>query len=216
MSREYLPSHFSSYPLTLFVYRFWDGLVETQSSTDAYKIVLSDSGASQPVLDDHDHRIIDETLTGTTTYVGSKSGKEGIIDNPADVGGLEDFPTVHRDLTTWDADGDGIADWWDGSTGGDGYTALEGYINFLADPHVFVEPAGEVTIDLAALAAGFVEPTFEVTGASLGSVSVDGVEAVYTAGEAGVERLEIAVTDSEGTTWTRPFGVAVFAGADEV
>lgn len=117
---------------------------------------------------------------------------------------------------SWDADGDGIADWWDGSTGGAGYTAIEGYINFMADPHVYVAPSGSVTIDLAAeLAAGFVDPTFEVTGASLGTVTVSGTEATYEAGEAGIERLEIAVTDSEGSTWTRPFGVAIFEGAGE-
>lgn len=177
--------------------------------------MLSDSGAQQPVFDEHDQRIIEETLTGTTTYVGSVSGKEGIIDNPDDVGGLEDFPTTTRDAS-WDADGDGIADWWDGSTGGDGYLPIEGYLNFMADPHVFVAPSGSVTIDLAALAAGFVEPTFTVTGAELGSVTVSGGEATYEAGEAGIERLEVAIEDSEGSTWMRTVGVAVFEGAGDV
>ena len=38
---------------------------------DAYKSVLSDVGMNMPVFDDHDKRIIRETLNGTTTY-GSK------------------------------------------------------------------------------------------------------------------------------------------------
>lgn len=196
------------------IHRFHTPHIQVHTAEDAFKVVLSDSGAQQPVFDEHDQRIIQETLEGTTTYVGSESGKEGIIDSPEDVGGLEDFPTVTRD-SSWDADGDGIADWWDGSTGGAGYTAIEGYLNFMADAHVFVVPGGSATIDLAALAAGFVEPSFEVTGATLGSISVSGGEATYEAGEAGIERLEISVEDSEGSTWTRAFGVAIFEGAED-
>ena len=143
---------------------FFPSFIEEHSSTDAYKRVLSDSGVRQPVQDDHDSRIINETLTGTYTYTGSVSGKPGIIDNEADVGGLEDFPTVTRP-DSWDADGDGIADWWDGSTGGDGYTPIEGYLNFMADPHGFVTPGGSVEFELdQMLAAGFSEPSFEMAG----------------------------------------------------
>ena len=195
--------------------RFHQTSVDTQASTEAYKRVLSHTGASQPVLDEHDQRIIHETLEGTTTYTGSVSGKKGIIDSPDDVGGLEDFPAATRDAS-WDANGDGIADWWDGSTGGDGYTAIEGYLNFMADPHVFVAPGASVTIDLAVLlAAGLVDPSFEVSGASLGTVTVSGGEATYEAGEAGVERLEVVIEDSEGSSWTRTLGVAVFEGAGD-
>ncbi|KAF2439458.1 polysaccharide lyase family 1 protein, partial [Karstenula rhodostoma CBS 690.94] len=131
---------------------FFNPHVETQSSPEAYKRVVSDSGARAPVLDSHDARIVNETVTGTQTYKGSKTGKAGIIDDPADVGGLEAFPTATR-VASWDADDDGIADWWDGSTGGDGYTAIEGYVNFMAEPHVFVAPGESVEIDLGALLA---------------------------------------------------------------
>lgn len=184
--------------------------VETQPSTEAYKRVVSDSGASQPAKDDHDRRIVNETLTGTYTYVGSVSGKKGLIDNEADVGGLEDFPTTTRSAS-WDADDDGIADWWDGSTGGDGYTVIEGYLNFMADPHAFVAPGGSVEIDLAELATGFVEPVFTVSGAKKGTVTVDGSTATYgTSEEAGVDYFEVAIEDSEGSTWSRKFGIAIF------
>lgn len=192
---------------------FFESYVETQTSTEAYKRVLSDSGVSQPVVDEHDQRIIQETLEGTYTYTGSVSGKKGLIDSDADAGGLEDFPTTTRE-DSWDADGDGIADWWDGSTGGDGYTVIEGYLNFMADPHALVAPSGSVTIDLASLAAGFVEPSFTVSAASLGTVSVSGSEATYEAGaDAGVEYVDIAITDSEGSEWSRAFGIAIFDGA---
>ncbi|KAF5019517.1 hypothetical protein F66182_8459 [Fusarium sp. NRRL 66182] len=191
---------------------FFPSFVETQDSTEAYKRVLSDSGASQPVLDYHDQRIIQETLAGSYNYTGSVSGKKGLIDNPKDAGGLEEFPTARRE-SSWDADNDGIADWWDGSSGGEGYTVIEGYLNFMAEPHAFVEPSGSVKIDLSALAAGFVKPTFAVTGAKLGKVKVDGSIASYAAGEAGIERLDVTIKDSQGSEWVRPYGIAVFSGA---
>ncbi|KAI9170625.1 putative pectate lyase C [Paramyrothecium foliicola] len=188
---------------------FFESYVDTQSSTEAYKRVLSDSGASQPVFDDHDKRIINETLTKTYTYVGSKTGKKGLIDDPADVGGLEDFPTATRDAE-WDADNDGIADWWDGSTGGDGWTPIEGYLNWMADPHVFVAPSESVTFNVAQLAAGFKSPTFTVTGETKGSVTVSGSEITYKAASAaGIERLTLEIADEEGSEWSRPFGVAI-------
>lgn len=188
----------------------------TQSASEAYKRVLSDSGASQPVFDDHDKRIANETLMGTYTYVGSVSGKKGLIDNEADAGGLEDFPAATRPAT-WDADDNGIADWWDGSTGGEGYTPIEGYLNFMAEPHVFVEPDGNVVLDLGTLARGFVDPVFTVSGESKGTVQVDGVKATYVAGsDEGIDHLTVDIEDSEGSTWSRPFGVAIFAGAGEV
>ncbi|KAH7371130.1 family 1 polysaccharide lyase [Pyrenochaeta sp. MPI-SDFR-AT-0127] len=194
---------------------FFESHVDTQTATEAYKIVLSDSGASQPVQDDHDRRIVKETVQGTATYTGSVGKKKGIIDNPADVGGLESFPTATRPAT-WDANGDGIADWWDGSVGTEGYTPLEGYLNFMADPHAFVAPAGSIEIDLGALAAGFTEPSFTVTGAKIGSVTVSGSTATYTAKETGVERLVVSIEDSGGSRWSRTFGVAVFDGADDL
>jgi hypothetical protein len=173
--------------------------------------VLSDSGASQPTLDDHDKRIIQETLAGSYNYTGSVSGKKGLIDNPKDAGGLEDFPEVHRE-STWDADDDGIADWWDGSTGGEGYTVIEGYLAFMAEPHSFVKPSGSLKIDLGLLAAGFNKPSFTVVGAELGSIRVNGSIALYSAGEAGVERLQITIVDEHGSEWVRPYGIGVYAG----
>ncbi|KAK1227714.1 hypothetical protein PQX77_009265 [Marasmius sp. AFHP31] len=192
---------------------FFDSLVETQTSTEAYKRVMSDSGAQTPSLDDHDKRIVTETKNTKTTYKGSVSGKPGLIDSEADAGGLEPFLTTSR-ASTWDANNDGIADWWDGSTGGVGYTPLDGYLNFMADPHFFVEPSATATYDLTYFAAGFVNPTYGVS-ASKGTVSVSGNSLKYTAGAAGIDKVTVNIKDSEGSTWTRSIGVAVFAGASK-
>ncbi|KAH8834275.1 pectate lyase [Flagelloscypha sp. PMI_526] len=192
---------------------FFDGLVETQSPTEAYKRVLSDSGASSPVQDDHDKRIVSETFKGTYTYKGSASGKPGLIDNEADCGGLESFPTTTR-ASTWDANNDGIADWWDGTTGGvTDWTAMDGYLAFMSDPHAFAKPSATVTIALAQLAAGFVSPTFTVSGTTKGTVSVSGSTATYVAGStAGIDKITLAIKDTEGSTWTRYIGVAIWSG----
>ncbi|KAK1147235.1 hypothetical protein N8T08_001974 [Aspergillus melleus] len=195
---------------------FFPSYIKEQTSTEAYKRVLSDSGASQPVLDDHDTRIIHETLNGSYTYRGSKSGKKGLIDNEADAGGLEDYPKASWP-ETWDADNNGIADWWDGSTGGDGYTAIEGYLHFMAEPHVFVTPGGSVKFNLRKLAAGFKTPSFKVSGGKLGSVKTSGGLATYTSsGDAGVDHFTVNISDSEGSEWERTVGVGIFKGADSL
>ena len=149
--------------------------------------------------------------------MGSVSGEKGLIDHEDDAGGLENFPAATRP-EDWDADGDGIADWWDGSTGGEGYTPIEGYINFMAGPHALINPSGIVEIDLLTeLAAGFVEPRFAVSGAKKGTVTVDGPTAIYTAGtRPGVDYFDVEISDVEGSRHTRSFGIAIFEGAEDV
>ena len=60
--------------------------------------------------------MVNETLAGTTTTVGSQSGKKGLIDSEEDKGcegfkGLN-ITEVKRD-TNWDTDQDGMPDWWE-------------------------------------------------------------------------------------------------------
>ncbi|KAI3611463.1 pectate lyase [Moniliophthora roreri] len=195
---------------------FMPNTIEYQSATEAYKRVLSDVGANVPSLDDHDKRIIKETYSGTTTYTGSYTGKKGIIDDPADVGGLESWPTTTRPSWDKDSNEDGVPDWWDGSTGGTDYTPLDGYLNFLAEPHVFVNTGASVSIALADLASGFKNPTFTASVSS-GSVSVSGSTATYKAGlSAAIATMTVDIKDSEGSTWTRIFGIAVLGSGTPV
>ncbi|KAK6530458.1 hypothetical protein TWF694_003809 [Orbilia ellipsospora] len=185
-------------------------ITETLSSTEAYKRVLSDSGAQSPVLDDHDKRIIKETKTGTYTYKGSVSGKPGLIDNEADCGGLESFPTTTR-ASDWDKNGDGIADWWDGSTMGTGYTVLDSYLNWMADPHLFVTQSSTTTIDLNQYAQGFVAPITFTVSVTKGTVTLSGTNASYKAPSTqSIDTLTIGIKDAEGSTWSRKVGIAIF------
>ena len=119
---------------------------ETITAEEAYEDVLDDVGANVPMLDDHDKRIIQEVRDGTYKYKGSKTGLPGHIDNEADAGGLETFPTVERP-SDWDTDDDGMPDDWETAHGLNpddaedrngtnlskiGYTNLEMYLNELA------------------------------------------------------------------------------------
>lgn len=133
----------------------------------AYKTVLSDVGANQPVADGHDIRMVNETLAGTTSTVGSKSGKKGLIDREGDAGGYESFPEEQHP-TGYDTDGDGMPDWWETAKGlnpmaadnnndddRDGYTALEDYLNWTAEPHYIITAGAKTDINLHGLFAGF-------------------------------------------------------------
>ncbi|ESK84065.1 pectate lyase [Moniliophthora roreri MCA 2997] len=170
---------------------FTPNTIEYQSVTEAYKRVLSDVGANVPSLDDRDKRIIKGTHSGTTTYTGS---------------GLESWPATTRPSWDKDSSGDGVPDWWDGSTGGTGYTR---YLNFLAKPHVFVNTGASVSIALTDLASGFKNPTFTASVSS-GSVSVSGSTATYKAGSsAAIATMTADIKDNEGSTWTRIVGIVV-------
>ena len=156
------------------------------SAKDAMKIVTSYAGATMPVRDEQHLRVIRETLDGTWTYKGSKSGIKGEIDNEADItdqenDGWEVWPEENRDAS-YDTDQDGMPDWWEKTIGsdpntanqnddpdGDGWTLLEDYLEFMAHPYIVIEPKSSATIDLKPYFIGFygqngntVTPTYSV------------------------------------------------------
>lgn len=136
-------------------------VVTTQTAEQAYVSVLNSVGATFPVRDAVDKRIIKEVQTGTATYEGAVYGAinatgishpSGIIDTQADVGGL---PAYNSATAPVDTDHDGMPDAWenanslnpnnaaDGNTiGGDGYTNLEKYLNSLVMPIAAITPSG--------------------------------------------------------------------------
>jgi hypothetical protein len=90
-----------------------------------------------------DKRIISETISGTFTYTGSNGSTNGLIDTQSDVGG---WPFYYSVAAPADSDHDGMPDDWESAnslnpgddsdrntTGEDGYTMLETYLNSLVN-----------------------------------------------------------------------------------
>ena len=148
---------------------FYESLAEIQPARLAYKSVLSDVGANQPFFDEHDVRMVNETLTKTTSTVGSVSGKKGLVDRETDAEGFGYFPVEgQKRAADYDTDQDGMPDWWEAAKGTNpdvadnngwqdpmGYTNLEQYLNWIAEPNYIVKPGEKLDIDLAKLFAGY-------------------------------------------------------------
>jgi hypothetical protein len=108
--------------------------VQTQSAAEAYELVLSKAGATQPKRDPVDTRIISNVRNGT--------GK--IINDENEVGGWPEYKSAEPPLCTAN---DGIPDKWKKARGlsltdpnvantvnPEGYTMLEVYLNSLVVP----------------------------------------------------------------------------------
>ena len=210
---------------------FWPSYATIESAREAYKSVLSDVGANQPMTDLTDGRMVTETLNGTYTYTGSKSGIRGEIDDEQDAGGFEDYPE-----TAWpsdyDSDNDGLPNWWEELRGtnprsrtlnyadtnrdteGDGYTELERYLDFMAQPHLWLSPGQTVTVDVQALFAGYTRsPQYTAessSAAALAAVQLTDGQLTLTAGsEPVLTELTLHVADADGHGYERRLCVAV-------
>lgn len=153
---------------TTNVTRFAFPQVTTDTPTNAYIRVLSSVGVSA-VRDAVDSRIVSNVI--------AKTGK--IINSQNEVGG---WPTVNSLPAPLDSDQDGMPDFWElalGSTTNnaadrndltpDGYTRLEGYLNWLAGPHARVTNSF-VDVELRQYTAGLQSPTYVVSSPTNGTV----------------------------------------------
>lgn len=149
---------------------FFPSYAKAESARAAFKNVLSDVGANQPCIDQHDQRMVEETLNGTYKYVGSKTGKKGLIDDNLDAGNdaWKEFEALtDRRPANWDTDQDGMPDWWEKLAGTNPsaadnneltdseYTQLERYLNWLAEPHFVTSAGNKLTINLKQYFAGY-------------------------------------------------------------
>jgi hypothetical protein len=200
---------------------FFESYVNTQTAEAAYKDVLSDVGANQPFFDKHDVRIVDETLKGTFTYKGSKSGLGGMIDNEADAGGWPNFANEKRS-TDWDTDHDGLPNWWEKANGlnenskagdfsdvnldadKDGFTQLDYYLDWLAQPHYFVSSGEKTSLTVADFFKGYEKkPVYTFSEVKNGKVVLKGKEIQFTTSEKGLASFVVTVKDSEGDSMSR-------------
>jgi hypothetical protein len=120
----------------------FDPFVKTHTAKEAFESVLADVGATRPKQDAIDRRVIADVRKREHTYTGSRGKLPGIIDTPADAGGLPEYRSAEPPV---DSDHDGIPDDWEAAHGldpknpadgaayrPDGYTNLEHYLNQLA------------------------------------------------------------------------------------
>ncbi len=147
--------------------------VRVMEATEAYAYVLANAGATRPRRDRIDSIVVEEVRTGVAYVpdgipagaqgdmwglapesqdstghfrhrrLKADSYRQGIITDPAQMGGLPSYQGQPRT----DTDGDGMPDDWERAHGldpddpadnaldgtGDGYTNIEKYINGLAD-----------------------------------------------------------------------------------
>ncbi len=197
--------------------------------TNAYKRVLSDVGCNQPRIDDHDTRVIRETIAGTYTYTGSVSGKPGLPDTTDDVGGWEDYGNEVRPAG-WDTDNDGMPNWWEqikglnpnvadhnGDPDGDEYVNLEDYLNWLALPHFDCTNGTPIDIDLTQFTSGFTNnsPVYFVNLPTNGTVALVGnnrtARFTSTVSSNALGSFRFAVVDAQGYNLTNTMNLRLIA-----
>lgn len=183
--------------------------ITMQTAQAAYESVLQNAGALLPLRDAVDKRIVSETATGTASVKGKTSGKYGIIDSPAEVGG---WPVYKSGTATTDSDKDGMPDAWEiqkglnpndpadrNSNGTDGYTMLEAYLNTLAA----VQTSPSILQGFALLPKAGSETAVELKWAALND---EGIEKYYLERSTdSILFVQIAEIPAEGQTSLREY-----------
>lgn len=206
---------------------FFPSYAKIETAEEAYKSVLSDVGCSQPMLDDHDQRVVGETLNGTYHYVGSISGHKGLIDSEEDCGGYEVYPELTRD-NSYDTDSDGMPDWWEQLKGtnpasadnnndpdSDGYTELEDFLNWIGEEHRLLSNGQRDTINLRkTFFYGYENaPRYRFNYAGKGlyvQLCNDSLLVIDAKNaEKSLQQITVSVKDGEGSTNSRILNVAV-------
>lgn len=206
---------------------FFESYINTEKAAQAYKSVLSDVGVTQPFFDTHDHRIINETLKGTYKFKGSKSGLPGMIDTEMDAGGFPEYASKTRP-TSWDTDHDGLPNWWEEAKGfnvnsalgdfsdansdddKDGFTQLEDYLNWLAQPHYFITETETLELKVSDFFKGYENnPVYKVSNEKNGTVQLNASTLMFKPSAKGFASFEISVRDADGDAMTRSIQVFV-------
>jgi hypothetical protein len=206
---------------------FFESNAQISTANDAFKTVVSDVGCVQPEIDNHDTRVIHETLNGTTSCTGSYTGKPGLPDHENDVGGWEPYPGVARSAH-WDTDLDGLPNWWEktheldtASAAGDftetsadpdknGYTHLEEYLQWMDRPHYFAGNDEPLNVNLSLYTRGYTDaPVFEIVNSENGQAVLSGDSNVvtFTPVHEGLASFEFRVTDAAGSSFQQAVGI---------
>lgn len=174
----------------------------TDSAGTAYQRVLAASGAMPWRRDAVDQRIVRNVrqqagqivdfVNGTTfsgDYLTNNIGGTNYI-------GVNPWPLLASQSAPTDSDNDGMPDFWElalglatnnasdrNLTNALGYTRLEDYLNWLADPHALSDRNGFVDFDLRTANGGTTNLTFAVANGTNGMVALlgDGFTARFSA-----------------------------------
>lgn len=197
---------------------FFESLAVIETAEAAYRNVLSDVGCNLPLLNSHDRRMVTETYNGTTSTVGSKTGKRGLIDREWDAEGYVAIEELARP-DVFDTDKDGMPDWWERLNGldpnvpdnntdadGDGYTALEDYLNWMAQPHFEVSLGKSVEIDLMPYFAGYPSTaSFSIVEGDNASISGQKI-AISSANSESIASVKVKA-EYDGVSLVRTFNI---------
>lgn len=216
----------------------------------AYKKVISQAGAARM---EHDaaRTLRDEFTELCVSRVVSQ--QRGIISDPLELGIGSAFATLNSAASPADTDKDGMPDIWESALGMNaggashntvfpssggfvsgstffpsgtpaGYTHLEEYLHFKAQPHAFLPrnttaSPSFLDIDLNRYTSGFNSgPVFVISNVSGGSCTQSGTGGKLarftpTLNGSGRAWFDFTVTDSAGSAWTQRFHLLVSATA---
>jgi len=232
IGREFTIGTGVSTPLSYEVYvdkPFFPSFAKIEKAQDAYKSVLSDVGCNLPIFDEHDQRIVRETMSGTYSFVGSKTGKKGLIDTEADAGGYEDYGNETRP-DNYDTDRDGLPDWWEKLHGSnpksapgdfsdtnedenkDGFTALDDFLEWMSVPHFYLTKNSSKSIDLYPFAISFTKsPQYSKVNSKDLNLTFTGstVNIVPEKNISGIRYFDFKVSDADNSSMVRRIGVYV-------
>jgi autotransporter-associated beta strand protein len=194
------------------------------SPLTALKLAISDVGPSFK-RDSVDERMITELISWGT--LGGTITSELLP--PMSGPGL-----VRNGIPYPDADNDGMPDFWENGTGsnpavannnaaspsGSGYTRLEDYLNWLAEPHGIALMNTNVVVDLRQFTRGWVvvnrNPVWSVSTPVNGTVTlINGYFAQFTptADHQGPASFQFTVNDNDGGPVTRTMNLFFTPGA---
>lgn len=198
---------------------FFESFATIESAEAAYANVLSDVGCNQPFFNAHDRRMVSETFSGTTSTIGSKTGKKGLIDREWDAESFTPITETRRP-TDFDTDLDGMPDWWENlhsnlnpavadnnsDADGDGYTALEDYLNWMAQPHFDICLSSTTGINLHDYFSGY--PTsgtsYNILGDATMAQIIDGKLSISAPSAEGITTVKVKA-EANGISLTREF-----------
>ena len=144
-----------------------------------------------------------------------------MIDNEADAGGWPNFASETRPAD-WDTDHDGLPTWWEKAKGlnenskagdfsdtnsdtdKDGFTQLDNYLDWMAQPHYFVNSGKKTSLTVSDFFKGYEKkPVYTFSEVKNGKVVLKGKEIQFTAIENGFASVVITVKDEDGDSMSR-------------